>query len=106
MKPPDSMIERPFTKTLVILLATEAVVLSIAVGVFLHSLNHQSFPPSVPVVQTPQGTGGRAGAVPVTVIGVTTTAALERGGQAGAMPFGRDTGYVGYRRIAAVSKPA
>ena len=83
-----------------IVVALEAAMLALAVGVFVRSEGHVSFPSSVPVAQVqPQ----RA-PVPVAVnyrrVGTTSAAVLSnRGGQAATAAIAANSGQVGYRRL-------
>ena len=67
-----------------ILLALECALLALAVGAYLRSEDETSFPASVAVnsAATPRARAAVPVSVTLTHVGITTTAALVRGGQA------------------------
>jgi hypothetical protein len=80
--------------------AIEATLLALAVGFFLHSERHTSFPQSV---QAPAPSLRTITAVPVSfdvaTAGVTTTAASTRGGAAVATSANAGSGHAGFRTM-------
>jgi hypothetical protein len=91
-------------RALRLIVAVEAAMLAVAVGLVLHSEGQKRFPPSV-AVSTPLSSASRV--IPVSVdlgsTGRTKTATalvLTRGGQAVRASAGADAGIVGFRRAA------
>jgi len=89
-----------------LVIAAELAVLGIAVGVFLHSEEHTSFPSSVPVTSasslpsTPVALNAQLRVVGV----ITTRAVITRGGHARGVrvasgPVRAEAGVVGFRRL-------
>jgi hypothetical protein len=83
-----------------IVVALEAVMLTLAVGVFVRSEGHVSFPSSVPVAQVQPQRAPVSVSVNHPLVGTTSTAVLSvRGGQAATAGIAANSGQVGYRRL-------
>ena len=83
-----------------IVVALEAVMLTLAAGVFVRSEGHVSFPSSVPVAQVQPQRAPVPVAVNYREVGATRTAVLsERGRQAATAALATTSGQVGYRRL-------
>ncbi len=90
-----------------VVIAAQAILLALAIAVFLHGERHPSIPAAIPAAHAP---GAAVAFVPdasvpvqyaAPAVGTTrsTTAALVRGGPASSSATaGRDAGVVGYRR--------